>query len=160
MQQPNTTRTAVPNLSLPSDWASYLLGPQAALTIYPYLRQGLSLALTAKSYMLPLLDQISQKPDLATIALLLVILFISLKILNMLYQTVIFWFRMARRIAFWGGLVALALWMYTRGPDGVAADMQYWYATWNGEYQYWKDQERVARMTHQKPAAGRRGAGW
>ncbi|EME49028.1 hypothetical protein DOTSEDRAFT_96624, partial [Dothistroma septosporum NZE10] len=95
---------------------------------------GLSLTLKAKSYMLPLVDQLSQKPDLATIALLLVILFISLKILNMLYQTAIFWFRMARKIAFWGSLVALALWMYTRGPDGVAADTQYWFETWQGEY--------------------------
>ena len=109
---------------------------------------------TVKSYLLPIVDQISQKPDLATIALLLIIVLVSLKSLDMLYQTIMFWVRLVRRVLFWGGLVALALWMYTRGPEGVADDAQYWFNTWNGEYQKFKDQERVARLMHQRGGQG------
>lgn len=126
----------------------------------PYARQAFSAISTIKSYIVPLVDQISQKPDLATIALLLIIVLVSLKILDMLYQTVLFWARLVRRVVFWGGLAALALWMYTRGPDGVVDDVQYWFETWNGEYQKFKDQERVARLMHQKAGAGRRQANW
>ena len=43
--------------------------------------------------------------------------------------------------------------------DGVADDMQYWFETWNGEYQKFKDQERVARLMHQRGGA-RRQANW
>jgi hypothetical protein len=54
-------------------------------------------------------------------------------------------------MAFWGGLIGIALWMYARGPDGVAQDVQYWYDTWNREYQYWKEQENSAKFLQQKP---------
>lgn len=125
----------------------------------PYARQVFGIISTLKSYLIPIIDQLSQKPDLATIALLLIIVLVSLKILDMLYQTVMFWIRLVWRVVFWGGLAALALWMYTRGPDGVAEDMQYLFETWNGEYQNFKDQERVARLMHQR-GGGRRQAGW
>ncbi|CAK4031212.1 hypothetical protein D0868_16314 [Lecanosticta acicola] len=127
--------------------------------IPPYARQVLSAASTLKSWLIPVVDQLSQKPDLATIALLLVIVLVSLKILDMLWQTILFWVRMIWKLVFWGGLVALALWMYTRGPDGVAADIQYWQQNWNKEYQYWKEQERVAKLLHQQQGQ-RRPGGW
>ena len=97
----------------------------------------------------------SSKPDLATLALLLIILFLSLKILNILVQTLLFWLRLAKRIAFWGGLLGLGVWMYTRGPEGVGEDLGYWWSVWNQDYQYWSERERVARMTRQ----GQRGMG-
>lgn len=125
----------------------------------PYARQIFGAASTLKSWLLPVVDQLSQKPDLATIALLLVIILVSLKILDMLWQTLLFWIRMLRKVVFWGGLVALALWMYTRGPEGVAADVQYWYENWNKEYHYWKEQERIARLLHQQQGQ-RRAGGW
>ncbi|KXT04404.1 hypothetical protein AC578_3567 [Pseudocercospora eumusae] len=151
------------------DWATYISQNHEIPPSYlSYAQQAFGYASTAngylstlKSYLLPLINQVSQKPDLATIALLLIILFISLKILNMLFQTVMFWFRMARRLVFWGGLVGLAVWMYTRGPEGAAADLQYWYETWMGEYQHWKEQERVARLMQQQQAQfGGRGQRW
>ncbi|KAK3720404.1 hypothetical protein LTR37_003816 [Vermiconidia calcicola] len=137
------------------DWIGQLAGNHEALRTYgPYARQAYSYISTIKSYLLPLIDQVSRKPDLATIALLLVILFVSLKILNMLWQTVMFWVRTVRGILFYGGLVALGLWMYTRGPEGVAADVQYWWSVWNQEHVYWRERERAARMMKQGLGSG------
>lgn len=139
------------------DWVAYAMGDHSG--VLPYARQAFGAMSTIKSYLVPLIDQISQKPDLATIALLLIIVLVSLKILDMLYQTILFWARLAWRVVFWGGLAALGLWMYTRGPDGVAEDMQYWFDTWSGEYQKFKDQERVAQLMYQK-AGTKKPAKW
>jgi hypothetical protein len=108
-----------------------------------------------KSYTTPILTQVYNKPDLATVALLLIILFVSLKILNMVYQTFVFWLRTAIRVVFWGCLGTLAVWMYHRGPDGVVEDVSYWYGAWSGEYEYWKEREKMAR---QRGGGGR--GGW
>lgn len=140
-----------------TDWAAYLLGNHA--TVWPYARPVFGAMSTAKSYLLPLVDQVSQKPDLATIALLVLIIFVSLKVLNMLWQTFLFWVRMIWSIVFWGGLLAIGLWLYTRGPDGVAEDMQRGFDTWNAEYKHYKNQERVAKLMNQG-YRGRQAAGW
>ena len=141
----------------PQDWATNFLSSHENLQTYgPYARQAYGYLSTLKSYLFPLIDQVSKKPDLATIALLLLILFVSLKILNMLYQTFIFWLRLGVRILFWGSLAALGVWMYSRGPEGVLEDVQYWFDVWNQEHVYWKEREKVARMTGQ----GARRSGW
>jgi hypothetical protein len=141
------------------DWATHFLSSHDNLRAYlPYVGQAYGYANTLKSYLLPLIDQVSRKPDLATVALLVIILFVSLKILNMLYQTFVFWLRMAWRIVFWASLAALALWMYHRGPEGAVEDVGYWWNVWNQDYDYWRERERVARMM--KQGQGRRTGGW
>ncbi|KAI7471148.1 hypothetical protein KC351_g12274 [Hortaea werneckii] len=130
------------------DWAAYLLN-DVNLSHAPYLYRLYSAAGTAKSWFLPLVDQVSQKPDLATIALLLIIVLVSLKILDMLWQTLLFWMRFVRRLVLWGGIAALGLWFWSRGPDGVLEDVQYWQGQWSHEYGYWKEKERVARLARQ-----------
>lgn len=142
-------------LTTTPDWASFLLGNNAAISSYGYVRQFLGLVNTARGYISPLIEQVAHKPDLATVALLLVILLVSLKLVNMVYQTVLFWLRMVRRVVIWGGMASIAIWLYSRGPEGAAADLQYWYQTWTGEYQRWKDQERVARLLNQQGGQGR-----
>ncbi|EMD01256.1 hypothetical protein BAUCODRAFT_144802 [Baudoinia panamericana UAMH 10762] len=147
------------------DWAAYFLGSEQAafITYSPYLYRFYNAASTIKSWLLPLIDQVIRKPDLATIALLLVIVILSLKVLDMLWQTVVFWFKMARRLLFWGVLAALGLWMWTRGPEGVWEDVQYWSEAWGKEYGYWKEQEKVARLAAQGRNYGgkqQRPVGW
>ncbi|TKA80441.1 hypothetical protein B0A55_03387 [Friedmanniomyces simplex] len=129
------------------DWAAYLLnGNHAALTAYsPYLYTLYNALHLARSWLLHLIDQVSRKPDLATLALLLIIVLVSLKILDMLWQTLLFWVRLVRRLVFWGGMAALALWLWGRGPAGVVEDVRYWQGAWGQEYGYWKERERVAR---------------
>lgn len=116
-----------------------------------------------RAYTTPILNAVTQKPDLATIALVLLILLLSLKLLNMLWTAVIFWVRLAYRIVFWGGLAAVALWMWTRGPDGVVEDLGYWAGAWNEEYKYWKEREvggaRMARGNQQPYGSNMRKAG-
>jgi hypothetical protein len=138
------------------DWAAFALS-HTPLAYTPYIRQAFGYALLLKSYLTPIIAQITSKPDLASIALLLVILFVSFKLLNMALQSVLFWFRMIKRVAFWVGLAALALWMYNRGPEGAVEDVQQLAETWTGEYQHWKEQERVAKMVNQGRPAQRRG---
>lgn len=150
------TSNSVANYS--SDWASYFLGNNAALSSYGYARQFFTIVNTARGYITPLIEQVARKPDLATVALLLIILLISLKLLNMVYQTLLWWFRVAKSLAFWGGLITIAVWMYTRGPEGAATDLQYWYEMWTKEYQRWKDQEQVARLLNQQ--GGQRRQAW
>lgn len=145
-----------------ADWAAHLLGNHDNIRYYaPYAHQAYGYMSTLRSYILPLIDQVSRKPDLATIALLVVILFISLKLLNMLWQTFMFWINLARRAVFWGGLVMLGLWMYTRGPEGVQEDVQYWVEVWTSERDHWKEKDRAARMSSQVRGKGRaRSGGW
>lgn len=145
--------------NLPDGIRDQLVGLASNPSYLSYAQTAYSYLALASSYanliLSTIMDSISSKPDLATIALLLVIIFISLKILNMVVGTVLFWFRMVRKVAFWGTLVALALWMYTRRPMGVAEDLGRWYGVWKGEYAHWSEQEQLARiMTEQGIPAG------
>lgn len=142
------------------DWASYLLSSDSP--VRPYLAYALSYSSYVRAYTMPIMNAVTQKPDLATIALLLVILFLSLKLLNMLWQAVMFWVRLAYRIVFWGGLAAMALWMWTRGPDGVMEDLNTLAMAWGEEYKYWKEREGMARGNQQPYGRGmpQRGSRW
>jgi hypothetical protein len=96
-----------------------------------------------------------EKPDLTKIALTLVILYLSLKLLNMLVQSVLFWVRLAFRISFWGGLAVLAFWISQRGIDGAAEDLEYWYRVWKGELEYYKGQ--AEEMAYDRGYVGKSG---
>ncbi|KAM0723082.1 hypothetical protein Q7P37_001282 [Cladosporium fusiforme] len=137
------------------DWSSYLLSPNNPFR--PYAFQLLSYTSIVKAYTAPLVNALTQKPDLATLALLLLILFLSLKILNMLVNTVMFWFRLFFRIAFWGGLALVGFWMWTRGPEGIMEDAQFWAGRWTQEYHYFSErQHEASRMARgrQQPHGG------
>ena len=97
------------------------------------------------SYFNKLLITISStSPSLGSIALLLIILFLSLKILGILYRAVMWWLTMAVRVAFIVGVAVLAGWVYTRGPDGAWDDLQYWAAYWMREYRKYERQAKFA----------------
>ena len=144
--------------SHPLDWAAHLLNDHYGTyqTYSPYARQALSLLSTIRSYTTLLIDQVTRKPDLATIALLLIVVFISLKVLDILWQALMFWVRMVRRVVFWGGLAVLGMWLWTRGPEGVVEDVGYWVGVWQAERETWVERERVARMN----ANAAQGRGW
>lgn len=87
----------------------------------------------------PLLTRATQNPDITTILLLGVLLFLSLKALDMFVRSVLFWIRLAVRLAFWGVVVALGGWVWARGLEGVVEDCKVWVEVWRGEYAYWSD---------------------
>jgi hypothetical protein len=85
----------------------------------------------------------STSPSLGSIALVLVILFLSLKILGILYRTIIWWLSLAVRVGLVGGGILMAGWVYSRGPDGAVADVQYYGDYWMREYQ---KRKRLAQL--------------
>lgn len=129
---------------------------QSGYIMPSYLQPITGLIAAARSYVLPLVDHLTKKPDLASIALVLLILFLSLKVLNMLWQAVMFWVRLATRIIFWGGAIVVALWVVNRGMDGVVEDVGHWTQIWSSEYQHWSDQSQSARTMKNKFGAGSR----
>jgi hypothetical protein len=151
--------TATNNKNHTTDWASYLFR-------HGYLTPSLFGPLSTlnnifHNYLLPTFQSLLEKPDLTKIALMLVILYISLKLVNMLVQSVLFWVRLAFRITFWGGLVVLAFWLSQRGVDGAAEDVGYWYRMWKGELDYYKSQaEQIAsKNSHGYGYGGKQGYG-
>jgi len=126
-----------------------------------------------QNYLLPLVSSLSEKPDVASIILLLILLFVSLKLLNLVYNAVMFWVRLATRLFFWGTIIGVGLWIWQRGPDGVASDMESLFRAWRGEYEFWKAQAdgrgatgtatgSTGRYTTAKgrKGQGRNGGGW
>jgi hypothetical protein len=73
-------------------------------------------------------------PSLTTIALLLIIFFISLRLLDMLWRALMFWVRLAVRIVFWGSIVIMGCWVWARGPEGVIEDIAGVATHWRGEF--------------------------
>ncbi|PNS19780.1 Sexual differentiation process protein isp4 [Sphaceloma murrayae] len=98
-----------------------------------------------QSTLVPFFLRITDKPDLASLALLLILLFISLKVLNLLYQAVMWWVRLFFRLVFWGAIIAVVTWVVARGPDGVVDDIGGLVDTFKGEYSYWQARDQEAR---------------
>ena len=98
----------------------------------------------AINYTLALVSTITgASPSLETIDLLVFILFISLNILNMLWKWVKWWVDLTLRLAFWGGLVVVGAWVWSRGPDGFIEDLQELAAYWNEEYRFYNQKAKM-----------------
>lgn len=67
---------------------------------------------------------------------------------------------LALRIAFWGGITTLAVWMWTRGPDGFFEDVQDLTEYWAAEYDQFKKQAHRARIESRMRNRERRREGW
>lgn len=141
-----------------TDWVSFAL--QMGQANAGYIGTLYTITSKIQAFILPLIDRVMQKPDLATIGLLLVVLFLSLKILNMAWQALMFWVRLARRVVFWGGLAALGFWLYNRGVDGAVDDAGQWANVWSKEYEYWKERAETAKSVKETVGYGRQGNGW
>jgi hypothetical protein len=85
-------------------------------------------------------------PSLTTIALLLIIFFISLRLLDMLWRAFMFWIRLATRIVFWGSIAILGCWIWARGPEGVIEDIGGMMTTWRGELDKVNERVEYAKM--------------
>lgn len=104
------------------------------------------------------LQRLTSSPDLASIALLLVIAFVSLKLLGLLWRTVVFWVGLAARALFWAGLVVGGLYVANRGVDGAVEDARHWAEAWAGEYRGLREQVEMARGAEGGKGGARRGA--
>ncbi|KAK7721505.1 hypothetical protein SLS57_005185 [Botryosphaeria dothidea] len=163
--QGNTQLTAASLRS--ADWATYLLTQHtnadgsSSPSLLPSLLAPLAHLLhAAQTHLLPLIDHVSKNPDIASITLLVIVLLVSLKILNILYRAVMFWITLALRLVFWGTVVVLGLFVWSRGVDGAAQDLstwaRYWVGVWTSEYERFQDQlERAREFQMQQQAFAR-----
>ncbi|KAF2189778.1 hypothetical protein K469DRAFT_625740 [Zopfia rhizophila CBS 207.26] len=128
----------VPNLLPPS-----LLNP-----VITVITTTFGIMKTLQTHLTPLLTRVTTQPDVASILMLLAILFISLKILEMAYRTVMFWVNLVFKVLLWGSIAGVSYWIYTRGLDGFVEDVQHLVEVWLGEYE--KFNEDVRRYQQQQ----------
>jgi len=136
------------------DWTSLLTQYSPS-----YLRSFYSFTATLRAYLLPLFNRVTTSPDLASIALLIIILFFSLKILDMAWRAVLFWVKLAARMVFWGALVLGSLYVWNRGVDGTVDDAQELALYWADQYAYYQQQAEMARKLGAQGGGGGGGGG-
>lgn len=104
----------------------------------------------------PLFTRLLHSPDIQSILLLLLLLYVSFRVLDMLYRSVLFWVRLGLNILFWGSIAAVGLWVYSRGVDGMSSDLSWVVDEWKKEYAGWKRRSEMAKVERQV----RMGRGW
>ncbi len=124
------------------EWVDFLFN---ALTM-SQLRTIQNAVNTLRAYLAIFVNQLNNTPpSLMSIALLLVILLVSLKLLDMAWRAMVFWLNLAAKIVFWGSMVMLVTWIWTRGPDGFMDDVKDLVVFWSKEYHDMKVRARVEK---------------
>jgi hypothetical protein len=144
-----------------------LLPPSVASPLLTFVTTAFGIFRTIQTHLTPLFSRVVTQPDVASILALVAIFFISLKILDMMYRAVLFWVNMVIRLALWGSMAVLGLWVYNRGIDGFVRDVQDISQTWMGSYEkysnevkkYQAEKEGQIRMQAGQQAA-QQGKGW
>jgi hypothetical protein len=144
-----------------------LLPPSVASPLLTFVTTAFGIFRTIQTHLTPLFSRVVTQPDVASILALVAIFFISLKILDMMYRAVLFWVNMVIRLALWGSMAVLGLWVYNRGIDGFVRDVQDIAQTWMGSYEkysnevkrYQAEKEGQIRMQAAQQAA-QQGKAW
>lgn len=111
-----------------TSYAAYIRPLQRALLIaesyfYRYLFPTLYpiLALSTRIFKAVLTEQ----PSLLSLALLAILLVISLKVLDMVRRTVIYWISLAIRLTIYVSVAIVGMWMYQRGVEQSLDDLRW-----------------------------------
>jgi hypothetical protein len=108
-------------------------------------------------------------PDMATLVLLAVMLLVSLKLLNMLRKTIIYWVSVAVRLGMWIVVAAVGVYVWQRGVEQGMEDLGWMIGFMAGLE---SEGERIGnakasrrsrdarRVPTQGPRGRTRGAGW
>ncbi|KAL5341865.1 nuclear pore assembly and biogenesis-domain-containing protein [Aspergillus crustosus] len=70
----------------------------------------------------PLAHMLASTPDLASVLVLIFILFVSFKVLDYTRRAVMFWVWLGIRLAWWATVVSLGVYMYQAGWERVLRD--------------------------------------
>jgi hypothetical protein len=101
----------------------------------------------AKQFLMGAVDEISKSsPSLASVVLLLIILFLSLRILGMLWRAFVFWITLVIKAALGVVVAFMAVWIITRGPEGFVDDVQDMGSYWMHEYKRYSRQSGVVQQ--------------
>ena len=153
-------------------YASYLRPLQRSILLvqsyfytyfFPYIYPLVRLSSRALQSLL------TDTPSLFTLAILAIVLIISLKVLDILRRTIVYWISVAIRLALWGAVAGMGIYVYNRGVDQTVEDIGWVMGLFAGleEEGQRVGQRRAAgrkgqaRYLGKKTARGRtRGAGW
>jgi hypothetical protein len=131
------------------DWLEYVPFYSFPLN---YISQYKSHLLTAQSFFsqitsffLSILDpQSNASPSWSTLLLLCVVLYLSLKVVDMLWRAIWFWTSFILKIILWLSIALAGLYVWTRGIEGSYEDLEYYVEYWMNEYGTWQKQAQIA----------------
>jgi len=142
---PNADRHSADYLPYLHNVQSYI-PPTLLSTLSATFASTFALLRTLQTLFQPLITRLTTQPDLASVLLLLALLFISFRILDMAYRAFLFWVRLAFQVLLWGSIAGLGLWMYTKGVDGVVEDAQNLGSFFAGQYEKYRLEFEAERM--------------
>jgi len=111
----------------------------------------------------------SDAPDLLTLGILAAVLIVSLKVLDSMRKTIVYWISMAMRLAMWAVVAGLGVYVWQRGAEQSVEDFGWMWGLLAGLGEEGKKvggskaagRERDARrMSGSGPRRRTRGAGW
>ncbi|KAI9038765.1 Apq12 family protein [Aspergillus affinis] len=80
----------------------------------------------------PLANLLTNMPDLLSVFVLFLALFISLKILDYGRRMVMFWVTLALRLVYWGFIIGAGVYVYNVGLEKAAQDLGWFYGIIKG----------------------------
>jgi hypothetical protein len=111
--------------------------------------------MSLRNYFLAFLDVVTQsQPSLGTVAVLLIVLLLSIKIFNYIINAVLFWVYLVVKLIFYGSLILFGFYVYQRGPEGVIEDVQGFVSTWSGEYEKQKQKVEYTKAFYDQVGRG------
>jgi hypothetical protein len=113
------------------------------MVLQPYLIEPLSTFLASYS---------SSMPDLLSIFLLAVILFVSIKILDYAYRVVVFWVTLAFRLVFWGSILGVGWYVYSVGIENAGRDFGWICGVVYGFVSDFQEKSKIAAAAYAKNA--------
>ncbi|OJK00367.1 hypothetical protein ASPACDRAFT_118569 [Aspergillus aculeatus ATCC 16872] len=141
MQHLTTTSFSALTAHLNTSYLTPALAHVRAAYIDPYLVRPAASYLAASS---------SAMPDLISVTLLLVILFLSLKLLDYARRVVMFWVSLAWWLLWWGTVLGVGVWLYTSGVERAARDVGWLVGLARGLLgSVFEDLERAGRQQQQ-----------
>ncbi|KAJ5494309.1 Nuclear pore assembly and biogenesis protein APQ12 [Penicillium fimorum] len=111
------------------------------MVLQPYLIEPLSNFLASYS---------SSMPDLLSIFLLAVILFVSIKIIDYAYRVVMFWVTLAFRLVFWGSILGVGWYVYSVGIENAGRDFGWIWGVVYGFVGDFQEKSKIAAAAYAK----------
>ncbi|KAJ6143181.1 Nuclear pore assembly and biogenesis protein [Penicillium samsonianum] len=111
------------------------------MVLQPYLIEPVSSFLASYS---------SSMPDLLSIFLLAIIIFVSLKILDYAYRVVVFWVTLAFRLVFWGSILGVGWYVYSVGVENAGRDFGWLWGVVYGFVADFQEKSKIAAAAYAK----------
>lgn len=112
--------------------------------IQPYLIEPLSAFLTNSTAM----------PDLFSIVLLVIVFYISLRVLDYARRVIMFWVMLAFRLVFWGSVLGFTWYVYRVGIDTAGRDVGWLFGVISGFIQDFQQRAVAAANANPHDAKG------